>query len=171
MPRRQIRRMNETMRLLCSAQKTISLAVLRQALRLVAKRFGDVTMADLVAPQTSQSTGLYFFWHPDHDEVVYVGRARSRAIIERVPSHLDVRAEGWFGTLLQRIQEEKGLSDRSAAVPHALALRLSILVADYDNIDMSNAETELRHAYRPTLNRPKTIRHVNCARATLEAIS
>jgi hypothetical protein len=159
------------MRLLWSEHKGVTLAVLRQLLRSSSRRFGDVTMADLVAPEATQSTGLYFFWSADHDEIAYVGMAKSRAFIERVPSHLDVRPDAWFATLLERLQENEKLPQRASAVPHALALKLSLLAADYAGIDLQNAETELRHAFRPRLNLPRTPRHVNCAKVTLDEIS
>jgi hypothetical protein len=69
----------------------------------IAKPFASVTMADLVAARTEESTGLYFFF--ENRDWAYVGKAESRAFIERVPSHVDVRPTGWFGTLLKKIGE------------------------------------------------------------------
>lgn len=129
-------------------------------LRAAAKELRLITVADLVAAHPRQSVGLYAFF--DGDDWAYIGKASSRAFIERVPSHLDVRPEGWFGTLLKKLAHRRGQAqDLSACVGEALDLRLALLAADLPDIDLGTAETEFRHAFRPALNAPKRPRLVD----------
>lgn len=127
-------------------------------------------MADLVAPKASSSTGLYFFLADQR--WAYVGRAASRALIERIPSHLDLRPEAWFGTLLKRLSEKRPVpASPSDCVEEALGLRLALLIADEPAIDLSTAEDAFRHALRPALNSPKNVRPVELATVRLDDVS
>jgi hypothetical protein len=158
------------MRLLWSEVRPATLAEVASRLREAAKPFRAVTMADLVAPQPSASTGLYFFLGVEHWQ--YVGRSASRALIERVPSHLDLRPEGWFGTLLKKLGERR----RSAAAPsecveEALDLRLALLIADESGVDLSTAEDAFRHGLQPALNTPRNVRPIDLHRVLLDDVS
>lgn len=148
------------MRISWSACSEKSLANLRGEVLARGRRFGSVTMEDLAAAAPHESTGLYFF--SKDGELLYVGRSSSRALIERVPSHLDSRSEAWFGTLLKKLAERRGQSAEPAAcVAEALDLNLTVLVANMPEVDLAAAETELRHAFAPTLNSPRKRRQVD----------
>jgi hypothetical protein len=114
-----------------------------------AQPFGGVTMKALVAPSPGPSTGLYFFF--EESELMYVGKASSRAIIERVPAHLDSRDTAWFGTLLKYLSETSGTS-RVSCVPRALLMKVAVVFVDPDAVDIGAAETILRGALAPSLN-------------------
>lgn len=158
------------MRLFWSEVRSVTLADVASRLRQSAKLFRSVTMADLVAPQASASTGLYFFLAGERWE--YVGRAARRALIERVPSHLDVRPEGWFGTLLTRLSERRPVpAVPSECVEEALGLRLALLIADEGGIDLSTAEDAFRHGLRPALNSPKRPRQMDLGGTRLDDVS
>jgi hypothetical protein len=117
----------------------------------IAKPLGEVTLSDLVASGPETSNGLYFF--VDEGTFQYIGKAGSRSFIERIPAHLDVRPEAWFGTLLQKLAAENGSpDDRVAQVPRALRLRVAMLAIDVDGVDLVSAETAFRRALAPALN-------------------
>lgn len=158
------------MRLLWTEVRSATLAEVAAKLRGAAKPFRSVTMADLVAPKASASTGLYFFLAGQRWE--YVGRAASRALIERVPSHLDLRPDAWFGTLLKRLSERRPApAAPSECVEEALSLRLALLIADEPNIDLSTAEDAFRHGLRPALNSPKKLRPIDVESVLLDDVS
>ncbi|MCS7050893.1 MAG: hypothetical protein NZL87_04695 [Thermomicrobium sp.] len=113
-----------------------------------AKVVKSVTLEDLAATSPEASTGLYFFL--EGDDWMYVGSSGSKALIERVPGHLDVRPEGWFGTLLQKLVEH-GAASRAAALPRAFEMRLTVLVAD-EPVALLAAEKAFQHVLRPKLN-------------------
>ncbi len=157
------------MRLFWSEVRSATLATVASTLRESATPFRSVTMSDLVAREASSSTGLYFFLADQR--WAYVGRAASRALIERVPSHLDVRPESWFGTLLKRLAESRPVPVApSECVEEALGLRLALLIADAPEIDISKAEDAFRHGLRPTLNSPKRVRPIDLATVRLEDV-
>jgi hypothetical protein len=142
------------MHLLWSNAHELPLTELRRSIQKVASPVRKVTLADLVAPSPDASTGLYFFL--SGNTLAYVGRASSRAIIERVPAHFDTRELSWFGTLLKRLAESKTPKRaRSAVLDEALDMHLAVLFKDRESADLPAAETVLRHAFRPTLNAPK----------------
>lgn len=142
------------MKLLWSKVEKLDLPALARLLRQRAKRVGDVTLADLVAPEPRASNGLYVFF--TNNSVAYVGCARSRALIERVPAHLDSRETGWFGTLLKKLANERGPGvKRSDVVQDALDSTLAVIFKDVRAGDIETAERALRHALAPRLNSPK----------------
>lgn len=75
----------------------------------------------------------------------------SRAIIERVPTHLDTRSNGRFGTLLTKLSQANGGSAASN-VREALRMKLSLILVDDTSVDIAAAESMLRHALNPLLN-------------------
>jgi hypothetical protein len=155
------------MRIMWSEASHLDLRELTTRLCDCAKVARSVTLEDLVARAPEASTGLYFYL--ERREWMYVGRARSRALIERIPSHFDVRPEAWFGTLLRRLGErESPPCTPVAMVSRALDLRLAMLVADRPDVDLSSAEETLRHALLPKLNSPKKRRPVDLALALAE---
>ncbi len=144
----------------------LDLPTLRRRLQRSAKRLGDVTLEDLVAPDPKASNGLYAFFL-DQD-VCYVGCARSRALIERVASHLDMREEAWFGTLLERLARRKGgRVKRWEIVGEALDARVAVIFKNVARGDLGTAERALRHAFRPTFNAPKRAKALTGTLATL----
>jgi hypothetical protein len=152
-----------------SSVKDATLSEVGDRLRSVAKPFGSVTMADLVAAEPGESLGLYVFF--EGDTWIYVGKASSRAIIERVPSHLDVRPEEWFGTLLKELGKRRvPPGPPRDCVDQALALRLALLVADSPKLEIARAEDAFRHAFRPLLNAPKKPRPLPRGRAPASSV-
>ena len=64
-----------------------------------------ITMKDLaIHNEGYPSNGLYIFY--DSSGVIpavrYVGKCTSRSFLERIPAHLESRAECWFSTLTKR---------------------------------------------------------------------
>jgi hypothetical protein len=145
------------MRFLWSEVASLTLEELHAKLSAGAKEAGAVTIRDLVAPSPDASTGLYVVF--DGNVCIYVGRARSRAIIERVPAHFDTRPEGWFGTLLEYLARSSNAT-RQDVVESALKMRLALIFKDSGNGDVSRAETALRHAFQPRLNTPARRKNV-----------
>ncbi len=126
----------------------------------VAKIVQNVTIKDLVADTPRSSTGLYFFF--EDSELMYVGRSSSRALIDRIPSHFDIREGSWFGTLLIKLAHEREPYKQLAeCVNPALSMRLTLLVADSTHMPeddvkdlIKDAETTLRSLLLPKLNSP-----------------
>jgi len=146
------------MRVLWSHVSDATLAAVLDRLGSVAKPFGSVTMADLVAASANESLGVYFFF--EAARLAYVGKASSRAFIERVPSHLDVRPEGWFGTLLKQLGKAPQLPPIQC-VDRALSMRLALLVAEPSVVDIARVEDVFRHGFGPLLNAPRKRRPID----------
>jgi hypothetical protein len=154
------------MRVLWNTVRGATLAEVGVRLQRCAKPFGTVTMSDLVAGSAQDSTGLYFFFADSTWE--YIGKASSRALIERIPSHLDLRSGSWFGTLLKKLGQRRIPSaEPSECVTEALGLRLALLAADPQCVDLSEAENAFRHAFRPRLNTPSHPRTIDLANTHL----
>lgn len=147
------------MKLFWSKVQGTPLCELKNALSSAAKLVRQVTIEDLVATKTEQSTGLYFFF--EGDTLMYVGKSSSRAFIERVPSHFDVRPGSWFGTLLIKLAEPVPGCQPAECLERALNMRLALLVADSNIMDIGDVkdllrsiEYSLRVVLRPELNAP-----------------
>ncbi|WP_437636993.1 hypothetical protein [Sorangium sp. So ce854] len=150
------------MRLLWSACQDATLQEVADRLGAAAKLFRTVTIEDLVAPGAHASTGLYFF-HDGHDHWMYVGKSSSRAIIERVPAHLDIRPNAWFGTLMQKLGEHTdGRRAPSSVLNDAMNLKLALLLADVP-VDLKVAEDAFIRLLRPTLNTPKKVKPISAS--------
>lgn len=148
------------MKLLWSQFQGKSYGELGGALQDAAKSVRQVTIEDLVATSPEQSTGLYFFFKGE--TLMYVGKAGSRAFIERVPSHFDSRPGSWFGTLLKKLAERASGCTPAECIEDALGMRLALLVADAkamaeDDLKdlLESTESNLRAALHPQLNTPK----------------
>src|ERR1700690_3283156 len=137
------------------------LGSLIQPLSGVAKIVQSVTIKELVAENPRSSTGLYFFF--EDSDSMYVGRSSSRAIIERIPSHFDIRPGCFFGTLLSKLAHEcEPYKQPVECVARALCMRLALLVADSTDMPedgvkdlIKDTETDLRSLLLPKLNSPK----------------
>lgn len=159
------------MQLRWSGARHLPVDELRRRLDRIAVPVGKVRIADLVPPAPGMSNGLYFFFA--RSDVAYVGRAKSRAFVERIPAHFDTREEGWFGTLLKLLAASKKASPaatRQQVLPEALGMRLALLLSDDGRANIAVAETALRHAFAPTLNAPKRPRPID-PRASLDSLS
>ena len=158
------------MKLLWSACQDVTLQAVADRLGAAAKLFRTVTIEDLVAPAAHASTGLYFF-HDGRDRWMYVGKSSSRALIERVPAHLDVRPEAWFSTVMKRLGERAdGQRTPSLVVEEALSLKLALLFADVP-VDLKAAEDAFIRLLRPVLNKPpKKVKRIS-ASATMRAFA
>lgn len=49
--------------------------------------------------------GVYLF--KTEDRVMYVGNCTARNFVERIPGHFDLRAGGWFNSLLKAVVKKK----------------------------------------------------------------
>lgn len=148
------------MRSLWSACQDATLEEVGNRLGAAAKLFRTVTIEDLVAPGPHASTGLYFF-HDGRDRWMYVGKSSSRAIIERVPAHLDIRPDAWFGTLVKKLRGS-GNRTLSSVLSDALNLKLALLVADVP-VDLKVAEDAFVRLLRPVLNSPKNVKPISAS--------
>jgi hypothetical protein len=101
-------------------------AVRSRLARYPAQRLGSITLAELSA--TPQPIGLYFLFD-DQQCLQYVGKSSSRSFIERIPSHLDPRPDGWFNTLPKKLIARSPLIDYRSALEHALGLIWSCLAS------------------------------------------
>lgn len=146
--------------------KDRSIEELRVAMSKGGKPFGAVTMADLVAEDDLQSNGVYCFW--SGRDLAYVGMASSRALIERVPSHLDRREKSWFGTLLKHLRNGETVASQDA-VDAALQLRLTLFIfSDPEPGLVHRVEMDLIHALNPSLNGRKRRKKISLTRKLRE---
>ena len=68
----------------------------------------NCTIADLVFFEENpiySGNGVYVF--KENGDFIYVGNCVARNFIERIPAHFDVRAGGWFNSLLVNIIKKK----------------------------------------------------------------
>jgi len=68
---------------------------------------GDIKLTDLVY-QKQSLTGVYIFYAPDGIPR-YVGKSGSRAILERIAGHLDLREFSFMNSFLKMMANEKNL--------------------------------------------------------------
>ncbi len=152
------------MKLLWSDVQGTSIGALEGQLRSKAKLFRQVTIEDLADKTSKESVGLYFFF--DGDQLMYMGKSSSRAFIERIPSHLDVRPGNWFGTLLHKLANCNEPPCRSAdCLARALDVRLTLLVANAEDMPedelkdlLESTEYGFRVVLKSKLNPPKNPR-------------
>jgi hypothetical protein len=143
------------------------LASLVQPLSGVAKIVQSVTIKDLVAEESRASTGVYFFF--EDLALMYVGKSSSRALIERIPSHFDIRPGCYFGTLLRKLADESEPHKQPVqCVDRALGMRLALLVADSTHMPddhvkelVTDTENALRSLLLPKLNSPRNPKSIS----------
>ncbi len=69
------------------------------------KKLDKITIFDLIEENKNPlipGVGVYIF-HNKKGQVFYVGKCSSRCFAERIPSHFDLRKDGWFNTLLKKL--------------------------------------------------------------------
>ena len=116
------------------------------------------TIADLVffgENPIYSGNGVYVF--KENDDFIYVGNCVARNFIERIPAHFDVRAGGWFNSLLVNIikkkynKQEKTDELLEEAAKHALE-NYSLILINYTDSwkeSISKLETTLRIVLKP----------------------
>jgi hypothetical protein len=156
------------MKLLLEDVRNTSLRELQQLLANRSKEARFVTLEDLASVAGTPCTGVYFFF--ERDESAYIGKASSRAFIERVPSHFDTRPDCWFGTLIKRLNATTGgTPDAGAILDRALGMRISLLLVG-DPETAEEVERCLRHAFGPSLNTPKNRKTVDLNRTLSDVL-
>lgn len=128
----------------------LAFAPLFDVLKATSRPIAEVTIPDLISPLPSASNGLYFFF--DCATLLYIGAARSRSLVERIPAHFDPRQSAWFNVLPKRLVERAGVPDLPRAVQMACTFRLAMILDDSGRNDVLDIETVLRHVFAPTLN-------------------
>lgn len=148
--------------MLWSDCQDVTLQEVAARLGAAAKIFRTVTIEELVAPSADASTGLYFF-RDDAGRWMYVGKASRRAIIERVPAHVDIRPGAWFNTLMKKLGEHaEGKRVPSLVLNDALNLRLALLFADLP-VDLGGAENAFIRLLQPVLNTPRNAKPIDAS--------
>ena len=68
------------------------------------KRIIDLTISDLIFNEGKPiHTGCGVYLFVKDNRIFYVGKNSARCFVERIPSHFDIRKEGWFNRLLRLI--------------------------------------------------------------------
>jgi len=98
-------------------------------------------------------TGVYLFYEPGTDRLMYAGKATSRSFIERIPAHFDPREGAWMNSLPKHIRDREGCT-LAEALHRALALELT-LVGVPTAIDGGQVEAVFRGFLEPELNPTK----------------
>ncbi|MFA7268965.1 MAG: hypothetical protein WC073_06450 [Sterolibacterium sp.] len=117
--------------------------------RCTKKSVGSVEIGELCSI-TDCPNGVYVFYD-DQDVPWYVGKASSRSFVERIPSHFDPRADGWFGTLPKRIMSICKTTDYCDAIQLGLSLRLVLIGVQTKDV-ATKVENVLRTYLQPMLN-------------------
>ncbi len=76
------------------------------------KKMKEVLLSDFILNEPEGyelNHGVYIF--KDGPNIKYIGKASSRPFIERIPAHLDTRANGWMNNMLKIIWEDTSRSD------------------------------------------------------------
>jgi len=103
----------------------------------------SVTLQDLALHNLGiPSNGLYVFYRTMgiSPTPLYVGKSTSRSFLERIPSHLESRAECWFNTLINRA---KMWNNRIENLEDASEYCLSNLSVALIPIDCGDRDPEL----------------------------
>jgi hypothetical protein len=94
--------------------------------------------------------GVYVFH--DYNSFFYIGKCSSRSFVERIPSHFDIRPNGWFNTLLKYLCDYNNYDSFFDAAMFAKNNLLLVLITMQDSVNCSEAEKLLRLLLRPKLN-------------------
>lgn len=86
------------------------------------RRISELTIGDLIfnnGKPIHTGCGVYVFLN--ESKIFYVGKNSARCFVERIPSHFDIRKEGWFNRLLRLIAKEKndGLENTDEGIQKA----------------------------------------------------
>lgn len=84
------------------------------ALRRESRRVGAIRLEELVLEKGEPrraTNGVYFFF--DGERLVYVGKASSRSLVERIPAHLDARIGAWFSNLMKKLAVKRARGEPS----------------------------------------------------------
>lgn len=83
--------------------------------------FADLRIRDLVFcgnKPIMQTNGVYLFLDAK-GAIKYVGKSGSRSMVERIPSHFDLRPKSWFNTFLKK---KAGANNKSSLAKAAKAI-------------------------------------------------
>ena len=117
----------------------------------VRKQAARVEIGELAG--VSHPHGVYLFYQPGTDTLMYAGKSTSRSFIERVPAHFDSRKEAWMNYLPKHIMKRE-LCDYATALAKALALEV-VLVGVDESLDGGQVEAVFRGYLKPVLNSTK----------------
>jgi len=124
------------------------------------KRFEELNLIDLIYEKHSY-TGVYVIFD-ENDIAVYVGKSSSRAILERISSHLDFRTGVPMNTFLRKLviranPEIKNIDRHELAKVHDLAFQHKLAFVEIPNWGDSKrlipiVESALSHSFSTKLN-------------------
>jgi hypothetical protein len=98
--------------------------------------------------------GIYLFYNSKdkakQDELLYVGRVKSRSFIGRLPSHFDPRQDAWFNSLTRKVGEHERLAYKDA-IQVALSFKV-LLIGVRDTSLITRIESVFRSFLAPRYN-------------------
>ncbi len=71
------------------------------------KKVNQILLSDFILEEIDgyeSNHGIYVF--KEGTEIIYIGKASSRPFIERIPTHLDIRRNGWMNNMLKYLSED-----------------------------------------------------------------
>lgn len=109
--------------------------------------------------------GVYVFKRGE--EICYVGNCIARNFVERIPAHFDIRAGGWFHSLLVALIKKKygkvpKTNEKLQEAAEIAFTELSLILINFPNdiynrISINNLENRLGNRLKPYNNRFKKI--------------
>ncbi len=121
------------------------------------KKISDIKLIDFIyfnGKPISTGNGIYAFWKGDNT-CLYIGRAKARSFIERIPSHFDLRESAWFNTYLMKLVKYKYANYLGNAAIYSLDTALSLInFEEKDNLEAycNKFEKLMRFIFKPELN-------------------
>ncbi len=91
------------------------------------RKIEDLTIGDLIfnnGKPIHTGCGVYIF--KNKNVIFYVGKNSARCFVERIPSHFDIRKEGWFNRLLRLIARAEIGEDESSDIGIRNAAKFAI---------------------------------------------
>lgn len=119
-------------------------------------RLSELTLFDLIldgAKANRYVHGVYFFFDPRIDQLLYVGKVQSPQFIERLPAHLAIGEGSWSNQFLKSHRKRIGVESLESAAIDAKECELLLLLAppDFSN----KIEALLIWALKPIYNRTR----------------
>ncbi len=99
----------------------------------------DLKVLDL-ARFAGCGNGIYVFTS-EKGVPLYVGRVKSQSFGQRIATHLDLREDAFFGSILKNIMSKQGISKKEEALEWLIKYCNKLLLLTFGNHDIANDVT------------------------------
>lgn len=109
--------------------------------------------------------GIYFFFAPDSETCLYVGKNSSPQFVERIPWHFAISENSWQNHFLKYFKKDRNCSSLFEAAQDAGDCQILLMPTPQDNDLIATIEWLFRFFQKPKFNALASGRHFRFLRS------